>query len=82
MGMFKLHYYVSNGGDGSASVRLCKTEEEAEKEDEGQSEGWGESSASSINLKLEGGKLFYSDYEYVGGKYTKLWIPLEEVKNG
>jgi len=38
---FRLHYHISNNGDGSASVHFHKTAKEAEKADEAQSEGWG-----------------------------------------
>lgn len=38
---FKLHYHISNNGDGSASVHLHQTQEEADKADEAMDEGVG-----------------------------------------
>jgi len=62
---YRLHYHVSNGGDGSANVHFHTTENEAEKADENQSEGWGESSVGSILLKEENGKIFRDVRGYI-----------------
>jgi hypothetical protein len=48
---FKLHYHVSNNGDGSASVHFHETAEEAEKADSELEEGWGDSSARDARWK-------------------------------
>lgn len=59
----KLHYYISNQGDGSACLRLCKTAEEAERLDETaqQDDGWGEPSNDCVELTVKDGKVFYED---------------------
>jgi len=72
--IFKLPYYVSNGGDGSANLRLMPSLKEAEGADEAQDEVWGESSAGEIELKVDNGKLFYRDFQEVKGKYTEVWV--------
>ncbi len=48
-----VHYAISNGGDGSASVHFFKTAEEAEKYDENMDEGWGEPCNSSEILYFD-----------------------------
>lgn len=55
---FKLPYWVSNGGDGSANVMFESTLSRAKKKCDEQDEGWGESSAGEVRLKVEEGKLF------------------------
>ena len=45
-------YYIRNNGDGSASVVLCSSEEEAIKADDAQTEAWGESSVGFISVDL------------------------------
>lgn len=78
---FKLHYYIRNCGDGSASVHLCKSAEEARKLDEEsqESEGWGESSNSSETIIERDGKLYFESYRRINGKYQPAEIPLEEI---
>lgn len=66
---FKIPYYITNNGDGSASLQLCRTLEEAAERDDEQSEngeGWGESSTGFIELELKDNKLYYKcwDREY------------------
>lgn len=61
---FELPYWVKNSGDGSVSVKICASLTEAEKADEEQDEGWGESSASTISLKIENGKLYFETYDW------------------
>lgn len=70
--IFELHYHCSNGGDGSVSVNFHKTEQDAESADAAQDEGWGESSASSVKLKLEDGKLYYEDYNGAGREWVEM----------
>lgn len=66
--IFQLHYHISNGGDGSASVHFHKTAKEAADADEKMSEdgeGWGESCNGSETLKFEDGKLYRSEFGYL-----------------
>lgn len=79
--MFKLHYHVNNGGDGSANVRFHESKEAAEKADEGQSEGWGESSAGSVVLAIQDGKIVRKELQWdsKAKKYNTVWMPLEET---
>ncbi len=79
--LFKLHYHISNNGDGSASVCLHKTAEEAEKADSEMDEGWGESCNGDVDIKLENGKLYYGDYDFNPHtkKYETMWYPLESI---
>jgi hypothetical protein len=76
--IFKLNYWVQNGGDGSAIVRFEPIKEVAETKDESQSEGWGESSADSISIMMDGGKLFYQSYQMIDGKFTSIWVEINE----
>lgn len=69
---FKLPYYVSNGGDGSANVCFTETFAQAKEFDEAQPEGWGESSARIIRLKVENGKLYCHFYS---GSYQQ-WVEI------
>ena len=64
MKVFELPYYVSNGGDGSANVRFCKSFDEADNADMNQSEGWGESSASQLQLYFDGTDLYFENYDW------------------
>jgi acylphosphatase len=75
---FTLPYYISNNGDGSASVHFTSTEAEADKADEELEEGWGEPCSSTIKIKVENDKLYFRDFQRVNGKYDYVWI---EVKN-
>lgn len=78
---FKLPYWVSNGGDGSASVRFETSEKEAEQKDDEQNEegeGWGESSASTVEIKVEDDKLYIKSFEKVGGKYEYIWKQVKQ----
>lgn len=80
--MFKLHYWVQNGGDGSANVQFAESEESAEEADNEQNEsgdGWGESSASSVTLDIQNGKIVRKDLVWDGQKHNTVWVPLEEV---
>lgn len=78
--VFKLNYYVTNNGDGSASVRFCESAKIAEKLDEEQDEGWGESSASDFELKIENGEIYCRAYDHAKHKYD--WHKLEkEIRN-
>lgn len=77
---FKLHYYVRNNGDGSASAIFCKTKEEAEKEDEGH-DGWAEPSANFEVLCVKNGKIFLQSTEWDGKKHKTIFLPLEEVSD-
>lgn len=77
---FKLPYWVMNGGDGSANVRFCSTLANAEEKCEKQSEGWGESSAGTIDLKVEDGKLFFliERYDEKKKKLVDIWVEVKE----
>ncbi len=74
--MLKLHYHVSNGGDGSANVEFHATAEEAKRADESQLEGWGESSAGSIDLEVRDGKIYFSKCDWSVKPFRKIWIEL------
>ncbi len=73
---FELHYHVSNGGDGSASVHFHQSKQAATKADEDMEEGWGEPCNGSVKLKVEDGKLFFREFERVNGKYEYVWKPI------
>ncbi len=82
MKTFKLPYWVSNGGDGSANVRFCGTLAKAQEKDEAQSEGWGESSAGYVTLKVVDNKLYFQTY----GTYNpqtktlpQIWVEVKEI---
>lgn len=49
----EIYYYIINGGDGSANLKLVETMELAEYLDEQEDEGWGESSSGVINDESE-----------------------------
>lgn len=67
---FRIPYYVSNGGDGSASLQLTESLDAAKVADEDQTEGWGESSAGEIVCRIEQGSLLYRIYDD-GWKWVK-----------
>ena len=46
----KIWYYISNGGDGSASARFFKDEEAADLMEEIQYEGWAEPSVACLEV--------------------------------
>jgi len=48
-----VHYAVSNGGDGSASVFFFRERKNASRFDENQDEGWGESSDNTETLYFD-----------------------------
>ena len=76
---FKLPFWVSNGGDGSANVRFCSSPEEAEAADEEQDEGWGECSADFVLLRVIDGELFFRDYRPdSNGNYNYVWIAVKQ----
>lgn len=77
--MFRLHYWVSNGGDGSANVRFEKSHDEAEEKDAQQPEGWGESSASDVTLDIQDGRIVRKEEVWDGKKYNTVWVPLEKL---
>lgn len=59
---FEIPYYLRNNGDGSASLVVCDTYDEAKLEDESQSEGWGESSADMLDMTVTGNILTIGGY--------------------
>lgn len=71
--VFKIPYYVSNGGDGSVTVRFTTTLKQAEKADEELEEGWGESSVDSLHIRVDDEKVYIRLYEEVDGKYQFVW---------
>ena len=71
---FRLPFWVENGGDGSASVNFTPTSEEAERSDREQSEGWGESSASNVDLKIEGDQIYFKRRN--PDTYKEEWLPV------
>lgn len=82
---FRLHYHISNNGDGSASVHLHPSADEASKADEEQNEngdGWGEDCSSFKSIFVENGKLFYrkGTWDHKKKSYDYTYIPLEEIK--
>jgi hypothetical protein len=77
--VFELPYWISNNGDGSASIQLCETSEEAAKADEDQQQngdGWGEPSADSIKLKLDNGKIYFQGRDE---GHKRVWKELKSV---
>ena len=74
---FKLPYWVSNGGDGSANVHFERTLNIAKKLCEEQDEGWGENSGDVIHLKVDDGKLYYRGFVSDDG-YKASWIEVTE----
>ena len=74
---FELPFYVRNGGDGSAIVEFAPTLAAAEASDDAQDEGWGESSAGIVKLKVEGGRLFFSDFMEIDGRFQRGWVRVE-----
>lgn len=81
---FKLPYWCKDCGDGSVSVRFSASIHDAEDEEEKNLEengiSWGETSAGTIVLKVEDGKLFFKDFVYDESlkKFNDVWI---EVNN-
>lgn len=84
MRIFKVPYWISNNGDGSASVHPTATLAEAEAEDEAQSEGWGENCANALTLKIEEGRLFAHAYIMAadGLSGQRGWIEITEKSDG
>lgn len=76
--MFKLHYWVQSGGDGSVIVKFEESHDKAELLDSEQEEGWGESSASSVVLDIQDGKIVRRVNVWDGKKHNIIWVPLEE----
>lgn len=80
---FRLHYYVRNGGDGSANVYFFSTEGEAYAADDEQQEsgeGWGESSAGFIDLTLDDqGNLSFEEYRDTPTGFKKTKFNTEEL---
>jgi hypothetical protein len=77
---FELPYYLSNQGDGSAALRLCKTMQEAIAADEAQGangDGWSEDSADSIKFRVDDGKLYYREW---GGLAGFVWVEVPQCK--
>jgi hypothetical protein len=79
MSKFRLHYHLSNNGDGSASAHFHETAKEAEKADEQLDEGWGECCASYVELKVEDGKVFFKENHWDGKKWSEVWHPAELI---
>lgn len=79
MSQFKLHYHITNNGDGSASINLHPTAEAAAEADANMDEGWGEPCNGDVTLKIEDGRLYYQEYELVDDKYQYVWHPVEAV---
>jgi hypothetical protein len=74
--MYKLWYYVQNGGDSSAYTKFCETEKQAREEDEAQNEGgdgWAESSVGYVELQITGGVLYRKEYRW--DSKTKQRVP-------
>lgn len=82
--MAKLHYWVENGGDGSASACFVRSEDEAVRLDEDQSEGWSESSAGHVELRVHDGTIQFRRFRFVNRTDSKRehmveeWIDLED----
>lgn len=76
--MFKLWYYVQNGGDGSASTFFFTNKTEAIEAEKAQSEGWAESSVESVDLCIKDGKIVMSHLEWNGEKHINVFKTLSE----
>jgi hypothetical protein len=74
MKTFKLAYFLSNQGDGSAALNLYSTLAEAKKEEAKEDEPFAEDSANVIRLKVEGEHLYYEGYDL--DTYKPIWIRL------
>lgn len=75
--MFKLHYRVSNNGDGSVSVDFSDDLEKITAEDDEANElgeGFAEPTVGTVNLRVTDGKIEYQDYDDVA--FQRVWIPL------
>jgi hypothetical protein len=76
---FNLWCSINNHGDGSASVSIHKTEDEAEKEDNDQDDCYSESTVSKIQLRIIDGKIcrFNEYYNYEKSEWIREWTELE-----
>lgn len=76
---YRIAYWVSSGGDGSASVRFATDESEASRDErteaESTGEGWAESSASTLELAVVDGALCRLER----GGLEEVWVPLERL---
>ncbi len=75
---FKLHLWVSNGGDGSANIHAATSFAEAKMKCDEQDEGWGENSAISMKILIQDNRLYYQDYQSVDGKYKWVWVEVSQ----
>lgn len=79
--IYKIPYWISNQGDGSVALRLCKSKEEADRCDKEQmesSDGWAESCSGEIEIAIRNGQLFIRDgYTKVKGKLTPVWTAIQ-----
>ncbi len=80
MKKFKLHYYVENGGDGSANTQFCASEDEATSSEETAIEegmdGWGEPSVGSLTLAIKDDVICFLRTSWDGKKHNETWVPL------
>jgi hypothetical protein len=76
---FNLWCSVRNHGDGSASVAVNKTEDEAVKADESQDDCYSESTVTQIKLKIIDGKIHCFDeyWDDKKEKWVREWTELE-----
>lgn len=73
-----LFYCVKNLGDGSVAVKFHANKKLAKKEDENQPEGWGESTVSSVKLKIIDGKIYFRKYGWnENDEFEDRWIELQ-----
>lgn len=80
MTILRIPYWLSDNGDGSASLCLCTSFEDAQREEQKSIDSDGnfaEETVDEIELKLENGKLYISVYNYK--KHVSEW---KEIKNG
>lgn len=82
--MFKLHYWVKNGGDGSVGVEFAESEKaahKAEKDDNDEyGECWGEPSVGDVTLDIQNGCIVRQEQVWDGKQHSIVWKPLEKVK--
>lgn len=76
---FNLWCSINNHGDGSASVLIHKTEDEAEKEDNDQDDCYSESTVIGIKLRIIDGKIhrFHEYWNYEKEELIREWTELE-----
>lgn len=83
MKTFELGYWMNPDGAGSAELNLTSSFVEARLRDtngsgEGDEESFGESTAGSIQFRINEGVIEYLDFDE---EYDEVWTPLTEVQS-